>query len=104
MKLYNSPVQGMLTVVHIYKYEQSYTGMCIFFSRSVIENDQISLFAKLGVFTIVGTTGNVHAVHLFPQTIMYLFIHCIMLSHNCSEFKHRIERNNKSTRVNLSQL
>ena len=36
-------------------------------SRSVIENGQISHSAKLGVFTIVGTTEKAHAVRLFPK-------------------------------------
>ena len=41
--------------------------MCTYFFKLIIENDQISFSAKLGVFTVVGTTGNAHAVRLFPK-------------------------------------
>ena len=35
--------------------------------RFIIEHNQISHNQSLGVFTVVGTTGNAHAVRLFPK-------------------------------------
>ena len=35
--------------------------------RSIIENGHISHNQYLGVFTVVGTSGNAHAVRLFPH-------------------------------------
>lgn len=90
----------MLAVVHIYKYEQS----CVFLFRSVIENDQISLSAKLGVFTIVGTTGNAHAVRLFPKESCTCPSTGLCYHIVAAKLSIGLNVTTKSTRVNLSQL
>ena len=35
--------------------------------RFIIENNQISHNQALGVFTVIGTTGNAHAIRIFPK-------------------------------------
>ena len=37
------------------------------FSRSIVQKKQISHNQSLGVFTVIGTTGNAHAVRIFPS-------------------------------------
>lgn len=41
--------------------------MLLLICRSIIASKQISHNQVLGVFTVVGTTGNAHAVRLFPR-------------------------------------
>ena len=53
------------------RYDNSYHVFVVtnatFMCRSIIENGKISHNVKLGVFTVMGTTGNPHAVCLFPR-------------------------------------
>ena len=78
--------------------------MCTYFFRLIIENDQISFSAKLGVFTVVGTTGNAHAVRLFPKASCTCpstgsCYHIIAAKSSIG-----LDVTTKSTIVNLSQL
>lgn len=55
-------VQGISLLPYCYPVKYA-----VHMHRQVIEKKQISHNQSLGVFTVIGTTGNPHAIRIFPR-------------------------------------
>lgn len=77
---------------------------CIFFHRLIIENNKISHNVKLGVFTVIGTTGNPHAVRLFPKESCTCPSNDLCYHLIAAKLSIGMNVQSCSRRVNLSQL
>ena len=74
------------------------------FCRSIIENDKICHNIKLRVFTVIGTTGNPHAVRLFPKESCTCPSSSLCYHIIAAKLSIGMNLRDCSCKVNLSQL